>query len=79
MLDVVAAVLGDVRRAKSDAKASMRTEVTRAEVKAPTEQVALLEQARGDLAAVGRIAKLDLVDGASEISVTVELAQASDA
>jgi valyl-tRNA synthetase len=79
MLDVVAAVLGDVRRAKSDAKASMRTEVTMAEVKAPAEQVALLEQARGDLAAVGRIAKLDLVDGASEISVTVELAQASDA
>ena len=76
MLDVVAAVLGDVRRAKSDAKASMRTEVTRAEVKASAAQVTLLEQARGDLAAVGRIATLDLVDGASEITVTVELADA---
>jgi valyl-tRNA synthetase len=75
LLDTVSAVLSDVRKAKSDAKASMRTEVSRAEVCASTEQVAHLEGARSDLAAVGRIATLDLVDGASELTVTVDLAQ----
>jgi len=75
LLDTVSAVLGDIRKAKSDAKASMRTEVTRAEIRTSTEQVALLEGARGDLAAVGRIATLDLVDGAAELTVSVELAE----
>ncbi|MFL6287777.1 MAG: valine--tRNA ligase [Actinomycetes bacterium] len=74
VLDAVAAVLGDVRKAKSDAKASMRTEVTRVEVRAPADQIALLAPARADLSAAGRIATLDLVDGAAELSVTVELA-----
>ena len=74
LLDTVSTVLGDIRRAKSDAKASMRTEVARAEVRGSTEQVAQLQGARGDLSAVGRIAVLELVDGASELSVTVELA-----
>ncbi len=76
LLDSVSSVLGDIRKAKSEAKASKRTEVSRAEVRTSTEQVALLEGARGDLRAVGRIATLDLVDGADELTVTVELAPA---
>jgi valyl-tRNA synthetase len=76
LLDTVSAVLGDIRKAKSDAKASMRTEVRRAVVSASAAEVALLEGARGDLAAVGRIATLDLVGGATELTVTVELAPA---
>ena len=76
MLDTVASVVGEVRKAKSDAKVSMRTDVTKASVHASAEQVAQLQSARGDLSAVGRIAELELVDGASEILVTVELAQA---
>ncbi len=79
LLDTVSTVLGDIRKAKSDAKASMRTEVTRAEVRGSAEQVAQLRDAHADLSAVGRIATLDLVDGASdegasELSVTVQLA-----
>jgi valyl-tRNA synthetase len=74
LLDTVSTVLGDIRKAKSDAKASMRTEVTRAEIRGTAEQVAQLHEARGDLSAVGRIATLDLVDGASELSISVELA-----
>ena len=77
ILDAVATVLSDVRRAKSDAKTSMRTEVARAEVRAPAEQIALLSGARSDLAAAGRIATLDLVDGASELAVSIELAPAT--
>ncbi|MEO8107383.1 MAG: valine--tRNA ligase [Actinomycetes bacterium] len=75
LLDTVSSVLGDIRKAKSDAKASMRTEVNRAEVRGTVEQVAILEHARGDLSAVGRIAKLELVGGASELAVSVELAE----
>jgi valyl-tRNA synthetase len=75
LLDTVSVVLGEIRKAKSDAKASMRTEVSRAEVRATTEQVALLEDARGDLAAVGRIQVLDLTGGSSELTVSVELAE----
>jgi valyl-tRNA synthetase len=74
LLDAVSAVLSDVRRAKSDAKASMRTEVVRAEVRAPAAQLAVLASAKDDLAAAGRIANLELVDGATELSVKVELA-----
>ncbi len=76
LLDTVSVVLGEIRKAKSDAKASMRTGVSRAEVRATTEQVALLEDARGDLAAVGRIEVLDLTGGSSELTVSVELAEA---
>jgi valyl-tRNA synthetase len=74
VLDAVATVLSDVRRAKSDAKASMRTDVARAEVRGPAQQIELLAGARDDLAAAGRIASLELVDGASDLSVTVQLA-----
>jgi valyl-tRNA synthetase len=74
MLDTVSTVLGDVRKAKSDAKASMRTEVARAEIRGSAEQVAQLQEAHADLSAVGRISALDLVEGAPELSVSVELA-----
>jgi len=74
MLDTVSTVLGDVRKAKSDAKASMRTEVARAEIRGSAEQVAQLQEAHADLSAVGRISTLDLVEGAAELSVSVELA-----
>jgi len=76
VLDVVASVLSDVRRAKSDAKASMRTEVARAEVQGTAADIELLRSARNDLAAAGRITVLDLADGAAETTVNVELAPA---
>ena len=77
VLDLVASVLSDVRRAKSDAKASMRAEVSRAQVVGTAADIALLATAREDLAAAGRIAVLDLTGGADETSVNVELAPAA--
>ena len=67
------AVLSEVRKAKSDAKSSMRTEVLRADVRGPAERVALLTGAGTDLAAAGRIAELTYADGADELTVHVEL------
>jgi valyl-tRNA synthetase len=75
VVDAVTAVLTGVRKAKSDAKASMRTEVSRAEVRAPSDLVRLVELARADLVAAGRIAVLDVADGSAELTVAVELAQ----
>ena len=74
ILDATARVLSDVRKAKSDAKVSMRTEVSLAQIAGSGADIALLEQAKNDLSAAGRIASLELRDGATDLSVTVHLA-----
>jgi valyl-tRNA synthetase len=76
VLAVAAAVLGDVRGAKSQAKRSMRTDVTSVTVTDTTERLALLALAADDVRSAGRIAELSTVEapeGAS-LSVAVELA-----
>ncbi|MFC5181521.1 valine--tRNA ligase [Actinomadura harenae] len=68
LLGVAAEALRQVRKAKSDAKVSMRTELSRALVTG--ERAADLAEVSGDLQAAGRIAELDL-DGSSEGPLTV--------
>ncbi|MEN0104471.1 MAG: hypothetical protein AAGC90_16230, partial [Curtobacterium sp.] len=64
-----------IRGAKTAAKASQKTPVTRAVVAAPAETRELVERAAVDLAAVGRIQDLSFVDG-PELAVTeIELAE----
>ena len=70
---VAAAVLGEVRRAKSEAKRPLRTEVARAEVADTAERIAVLETVAADVCAAGRITELVRVEG-DELSVTCELA-----
>ncbi|MFB4308787.1 valine--tRNA ligase [Actinomadura sp. GTD37] len=62
--------LRQVRKAKSDAKASMRADVSRAVVRGA--EVARI--ARPDLAAAGRIADLTLEDAPADLTVDVVLA-----
>jgi valyl-tRNA synthetase len=69
---VAAEVLGAVRKAKSDSKASMRAEVSRATVVDTPARLALLRAVIGDVRDAGRIADLDLTEG-QELAVTVEL------
>jgi valyl-tRNA synthetase len=69
LLGVVGSALIGIRRAKTDAKASQKTEVLSAIVHAPAERLALLRLAADDLRAVGRIAELHFVEG-PEIAVT---------
>jgi valyl-tRNA synthetase len=78
VLPVVGEALAGVRKAKSDAKQSMRADVTSATVIAPEAQVPLVEAARGDLADAGRIAELSVIAGDGPITVAVVLAPASD-
>jgi valyl-tRNA synthetase len=58
LLDLVGGALIGIRGAKTDAKASQKTEVTLAVIEAPSADVARLELAADDLRAVGRIAEL---------------------
>jgi valyl-tRNA synthetase len=75
LLGAVGQALIGIRGAKTAAKASQKTPVTRAVVAAPAETRALIERAAVDLAAVGRIENLSFTDGA-ELAVTeIELAE----
>jgi valyl-tRNA synthetase len=75
LLAAVGQALIGIRGAKTAAKASQKTPVTRAVVAAPAETRALIERAAVDLAAVGRIENLSFVDG-DELAVTeIELAE----
>jgi valyl-tRNA synthetase len=74
VLDAAAEALAAVRKAKSEAKQSMRADVESATVTAPAAQVPLVEAARSDLVDAGRIARLDVVAGTGELSVAVVLA-----
>ncbi len=65
LLDLCGAALVGIRGAKTDAKASQKTVVTNATVTGP----AILAEAKSDLAAVGRIMNLTLVES-TEVAVT---------
>ncbi|HEX6286240.1 MAG TPA: class I tRNA ligase family protein, partial [Acidimicrobiia bacterium] len=75
ILDAVSSILGEVRRAKSDAKTSMRTEVELVEVTADAGTVGLARQAEGDLIAAARAEAITYEDG--EFAVVARLAQDS--
>ena len=70
---VASAVLGEVRRAKSEAKRPLRTEVLRASVTDTAERIGVLESVADDVRAAGRITELAASEG-SELAVTAELA-----
>jgi valyl-tRNA synthetase len=73
VLAVTAEALGEVRKAKTTAKRSLRTDVTRAVVTDTPARLAALRVAEADLRDAGRIAELILVDG-DGLTVDIELA-----
>jgi valyl-tRNA synthetase len=76
MLPAVAATLAGIRGAKSQAKVSMRTELTRVEVRGPADQLALAERAAEDLRAAGKVVgelRFTATDD-SEVTVVAEVA-----
>ncbi len=77
LLDAVAAALGAIRGAKSQAKVGMRTEVARAEVTGPAALVEAARAAEDDLRKAGKVTgelAFIALDGADGIAVDVELA-----
>jgi valyl-tRNA synthetase len=75
LLALVGEALIGIRRAKTDAKASQKTDVLSAVVSGP----AALELAADDLRAVGRIAELTFVEAAEVAVIDVVLAEHSEA
>ena len=73
VLEVAAEVLGQVRKAKTEAKKSLRVDVSLVIVRGTPEQLAALEAARSDVMQAGRIAELRTEPG-DELEVLVTLA-----
>ena len=78
LVDDVAAVLTLVRKAKSEAKASMRADVALAVISAPADQAQRLGLVVDDLMAVGRIAELTIDERDGPLDVSVILAPVQD-
>ena len=78
VLTTASAALIGIRRAKTDAKASQKTEVTSCVIAAPAASRAWLEAAAGDLTAVGRIHSLVIAEGPEVAVTSIELAPTSD-
>ncbi len=76
MLQAVAATLAGIRGAKSQAKVSMRTELTRVEVSGPAPRLEQAQRAAEDLRAAGKVVgELRFTPSdAEEISVAAEVA-----
>ena len=68
-------VLSALRKVKSDAKVSMRTEITSATVTDTPERLAALERVRADVVDAGSVAELQTVEG-PELSVEAVLSEA---
>ena len=73
VLAVAAAVLGEIRRAKSEAKRSMRSPVASVTVTDTADRLALLALAAADVRSAGNVASLETVEGEA-FSVRVALA-----
>ncbi|HET7618025.1 MAG TPA: class I tRNA ligase family protein, partial [Vicinamibacterales bacterium] len=72
-LELAAAVLGEIRKRKSEEQRPMKTPVVRAAVRAPEEDRLLIESARKDLCAVALIQDL-VIERGDVFGVDVELA-----
>ncbi|HYP72823.1 MAG TPA: class I tRNA ligase family protein, partial [Microbacterium sp.] len=80
VLSAASAALIGIRRAKTEAKASQKTPVTRLVLRADDATVGALQLAEGDLKAVGRIETLELIGGGDALTVeAVELAPVESA
>src|SRR4051812_5696603 len=78
VVTAAAEALAGGRKAKTEAKVSMRADVQTATIIAPAEQAAHVEAVRSDLIDSGRIASLDVLLGTGPLSVAVVLAPVED-
>lgn len=76
---VTAEVISQLRKVKSEAKVSMKAEISRAVITAPSDVISQIKLVAADLRAAGRvITEFEYAEGASPISIEIELAPTSD-
>jgi valyl-tRNA synthetase len=73
VLAAASSVIGAIRKAKSDAKVSMRTEVASVIVRGSDEALEPLRQVVTDVAAAGRVNQLDLMPAVAGTPLTPEV------
>ena len=73
LIDDVAAVLSAIRRAKSEAKVSMKAEVASVVITGPEQMLSRVQRAQADLASAGRVQQVTYQEG-PEFSVQAVLA-----
>ena len=69
LLASVAAALTEIRRTKTEAKVSQKTEVASVTIQAPASVVSAIKAAEGDLTAAGRIKSLVTEEAGEEITI----------
>jgi len=79
LLELASTALFGVRKAKSDAKVSMKADVESAVIEAPAATLTSLRLLETDLKSVGRIATLGYAEGETVAMVDVVLAEKSEA
>ncbi|HUP84612.1 MAG TPA: valine--tRNA ligase [Acidimicrobiales bacterium] len=72
LLEVASAILGELRKAKTEAKRSMKTVITRATVVDKGERIITARLAESDLRDAGNVSELTFTEG-DELAVQVEL------
>ncbi len=81
---VTAEVISQLRKVKSEAKVSMKAEISRAVISAPAQVTEQIKLVASDLMAAGRVTspfeyrEVAKAEGASQISIEIELAPSSD-
>jgi valyl-tRNA synthetase len=73
-IEAVGSALSGIRKAKSEAKQSMKAEVLLATINATDAQASLITLGAADIKAAGVVTELVINGGASELSVAVDLA-----
>ncbi|MBW3588832.1 MAG: valine--tRNA ligase [Actinobacteria bacterium] len=71
LLDVTGEVLGEIRRKKSDAKVSLKAEVSSIRIRDTKPRLDLLGRTEGDLKAAGNIAVIEFEEGEPSVDVTL--------
>jgi len=71
LLEITGEVLSEIRRKKSDAKVSLKAEVSSVRIRDTKPRLGLLRRAEGDLAAAGNIAAIEFEEGETSIDVTL--------
>jgi valyl-tRNA synthetase len=73
MVSDVATVLSSIRKAKSEAKVSMKADISDALISGPADAIARIRLAADDLIAAGRIADLRFDETGTYLTVDVTL------